>query len=224
MRLLVIEDDVSVSGLISRAFTEDGFNVEVAEDGDKGFEKATAGEFDCIILDIMLPRLDGVSLCKKLRLLNVTVPILMLTAKSSTGDKVDGLKSGADDYVVKPFSIDELFARVNALIRRNRKYGDHLLRYQDLELDLFSRTAKRSGGQISLSNKEMSILECLMRQAGSTVSERELISRVWGLNFDPGTNVVSVYLHHLRRKVDNNDSNRLIHTVRGQGYRLGDPS
>jgi two-component system OmpR family response regulator len=222
MRLLIIEDDFRVARFLKRGFEEEGFSVSAAADGNEGLRLAAEGGLDCMVLDLMLPGIDGLSICRALRGRGNRTPILMLTVKGSTGDKVEGLSAGADDYLAKPFSFDELLARVHALIRRRNAFADHILRHRDLELDLLSRKARRGGEPVELSQKEFALLEHLVRRAGEVVSERELIEKVWGLGFDPKTNIVNVYLHHLRSKIEKAGGPRLIQTVRGKGFLLGE--
>jgi DNA-binding response OmpR family regulator len=224
VRVLVIEDDVNLAGFLRQGLGEEGFAVDWVEDGEQGIEAGARKEHDCILLDLMLPGRDGYSVCRELRRRNVTTPILVLTVKNATGDKVEGLGAGADDYMVKPFAFEELLARVRALIRRSTKYVDHMLRHGDLELDPHLRTARRGARNVELTPKESALLEHLMRNPGRVVSERELLEKVWGLDFDPRTNVVQVYMHHLRNKIDRGYEPKLIQTLRGRGYLLGEPA
>lgn len=221
MKLLIVEDDAGLSGILARGLKEEQFDVVVAEDGESGLSAVIDNDFDCVILDVMLPGLDGFSLCRRLREKGRKTPVLMLTVKNAVEDKVAGLSAGADDYLAKPFAFTELLARIHALIRRRNQYADHHLHYQDLELDLFVRKAVRAGRVLDLTPKEFVLLEHLMRNTGRIVSEKELIETVWGLSFDPQTNIVNVYFHHLRKKIDQEGLPRLIHTVRGRGFLLG---
>jgi DNA-binding response OmpR family regulator len=220
-RLLVVEDDEGLAALLERSFREEGFVASVAPTAEAALAKAGAEAQDCVVLDLMLPGMDGLAFCRRLRGSGNTVPILMLTVRGATEDKVRGLAAGADDYLGKPFSFDELLARVHSLIRRRTTYGSHILRHEGLELDVLARTARRDGTAIALSAKEAALLAYFMRNAGRTVSEEELLAEVWSVRGDPGTNVVHVYIHHLRRKIDRGSAKRLIHTVRGLGFLFG---
>ncbi len=222
MRLLIVEDDRQLGGILEKGLAEEGFAVTRAADGDLGLRLALEQAFDCILLDVMLPGRDGFSLCGELRRSKKTTPVIMLTVKGEIEDRVRGLQAGADDYLAKPFAFDELLARIHAHIRRTTEYADALLRYRDLELNPYSRRAARSGRSFELTPKECLLLEYLMRNPGRIVTERELLQNVWGLSFDPRTNVVCVYLHHLRKKVDRGFDAKLVHTVPGRGYRLGE--
>ncbi len=222
MRLLIVEDDDKLAGVLQKGLSEEGFEISRAADGDAGLRMALDQAFDCILLDVMLPGRDGFSVCRKLREEKKTTPVVMLTVKGEIEDRVKGLQSGADDYLAKPFAFDELLARIHARIRRTTEYSDTVLRYRDLELNPLSRFAMRAGKSFELTPKECSLLEFLMRNPGRIVAEHELLENVWGLRFDPQTNVVNVYLHHLRKKVDRGFDAKLIQTVLGRGYRLGD--
>ena len=222
MRLLIVEDDTKLARVLQKGLSEEGFEVACAADGDSGLRMALEQAFDCILLDVMLPGRDGLSVCRELRGNKKTTPVIMLTVKGEVEDKVCGLEAGADDYLAKPFAFDELLARIQARIRRTTEYAEPVLRYRDLELNPLSRSAVRAGKEFELTPKECALLEFLMRDPGRVVTEQELLENVWGLHFDPQTNVVNVYLHHLRKKVDQGFDDKLIHTVPGRGYRLGD--
>ena len=221
MRLLVVEDDDRLAATLTRGLEEEDFAVAWACAGESGCDIALKQTFDCILLDVRLPGLDGINVCRRLRSAGCAAPVIMLTVNSSVEDKVAGLSSGADDYIVKPFSFSELLARINAQIRRQRQYAASKLHYADLELDILNRSLKRKGAGIKLTPKEFELLEYLMRNPERAVSERELIENVWNLKFDPHTNVVNVYLHHLRNKLNCDSEDKLIHTLRGRGYSLG---
>lgn len=221
MRLLIVEDDLKLAGILQKGLAEEGFEITCAADGDLGLELALEQAFDCILLDIMLPGRDGLSICRELRGKKKTTPVIMLTVRGEVEDRVRGLEAGADDYLSKPFAFDELLARIQASIRRTTEYADPVLRYRDLELNPLSRTAARSGKSFELTPKECALLEYLMRSPGRILTEEQLLENVWGLRFDPRTNVVNVYLHHLRKKVDQGFDVKLIQTVPGRGYRLG---
>jgi len=220
VRLLVIEDDGGLADVLLRGFREEGFDVDRRGDGTSGLEGLLSGECDLAILDLSLPDLDGVELCRAARTAGVTIPIVMLTVRDSVQSRVAGLEAGADDYVTKPFVFDELLARTHAQLRRAYNYGGQILRVADLELDLRARSAQRAGRRIELTAKEFALLEYLMRRQGQVVTEEEILRAVWSTNFDPGTNVVRVYVHHLRSKVDRGHEVKLLHTLRGRGFSL----
>ncbi len=218
MRILVVEDDPGISGFIKKGLTEEQYAVDVCGDGQEGEYWAAANEYDAIVLDIMLPKKDGISVCQKLRKQGMTTPILMLTAKDTVEDKVQGLDAGADDYLSKPFSFDELLARIRALLRRSQRYKTKTLKVADLEMDPVAHRVIRAGREIALTGKEYALLEYLMRNRGNIMTETNIIEHVWDMDYDPGTNVVNVYIHHLRSSIDKNHAVKLIHTVRGVGY------
>ena len=219
-RILIVEDDESLAGLLRRSLVEEGYSVDWEENGPAGLERALSTEYACILLDWMLPGFDGVSLCRRLRDDGRREPVIMLTVKSSVEDKVEGLNAGADDYVSKPFSLDELLARIQAQVRRHLLLGEPGLSYEDLRLDPIRHTARRQGRMIELTPKEYALLDYFVHHPEQTVTEKELIRNVWGMDFDPRTNVLNVYLHRLRNKIDKEFSSPLIHTLRGRGYRL----
>lgn len=221
MSLLVIEDNPKMAALIRQGLSEQGFAVDVAETGCGGEWMATTSDHEAIILDIMLPDQDGLHTCRQMRLRGVKAPILMLTALSSTADKVNGLDAGADDYLIKPFEFDELIARVRALMRRALPREAALLRFDDLEVDLMRRTVTRAGRKIRLTVKEFMLLEYFMRHPGRILSRADIGDYVWDMRFDSASNVIDVYVSMLRRKLDKSFSTRLIHTVVGAGYMLG---
>ena len=196
--------------------------VDVVHHGDQALAVILDNHFDAVVLDIMLPGRDGLSILRALRQKSNAVPVLILTARGAISEKVEGLDLGADDYLAKPFSIDELAARLRALIRR--KSGENLIRYrvQDLSLDVATRTAQRGTRRIDLTSREFGLLECLMRAPGRVFSRTQLCQQVWEYHFDPESNLVDVYIQRLRRKIDDGESSRLIQTVRGTGYRIGD--
>ncbi|MGO9145129.1 MAG: heavy metal response regulator transcription factor [Desulfomonilia bacterium] len=220
MRILVIEDEKKVAEFISNGLNEEGYAVDIAHDGDQGYFLATTNEYDAILLDIMLPKMDGITLCTNLRGEENHTPILMLTAKDAIKDKVRGLDAGADDYLTKPFAFEELLARIRSLLRK--KYLQQKTRFQvdDLVLDTITHTATRAGSEITLSVKEYALLEYLMRNAGSVVTRTMIAEHVWDINFDTFTNVIDVYISYLRNKIDREHKTKLIHTVRGRGYVL----
>ena len=219
MRVLLVEDEKNVSAFIKQGLEEDFYTVDVAEDGIDGYGMATNQTYDLIILDLMLPGMDGKEICKKLRDLGIKTPILMLTALNTIPDKVEGLESGADDYLTKPFSFSEMLARIRALMRRFADYtGDITL--ADLRVDLLSRRVFRGDREIVLTPKEFSLLEYLLRNKSRVVSRTQILENVWGYDFDPATNVVDVHIKFLREKIDKDSDQKLIHTARGVGYIL----
>ena len=223
MRILLVEDDRKAARLLARGLQEEGFVVDVAITGEEGEEKATVNEYDVIVLDWLLPGKDGVAVCRALRAHEITTPILMLTARDSVADRVSGLRTGADDYLTKPFAFAEVLARINALLRRSRLAQPVVPRVADLMLDPASRRVTRAGITVSLTPKEYAILEVLMRSAGEVVSRTRLAERVWDEASEVLDNLVDVHVSHLRRKIDRGADVALIHTVRGVGYRVGPP-
>ena len=220
MRILVVEDEKKVSGFIRRGLKEEGYAVDVAADGEEGHYLASTNEYDLLILDIMLPKLDGLTLCQQLRDRDYTGPILFLSAKDTVKDKVAGLDSGADDYLTKPFAFEELLARVRALLRKRQSMPQTLLEVEDLVLDTVSHKVTRSGTEIPLTTKEYALLEYFMRNAGTVITRTMISEHVWDINFDTFTNVIDVYINYLRNKIDKDQKVKLIHTIRGRGYVL----
>jgi heavy metal response regulator len=220
MRVLVIEDEKKVADFISNGLAEEGYAVDVAHDGDQGFFLATTNEYDAILLDIMLPKMDGITLCTKLRSEDNHTPILMLTAKDAIKDKVRGLDAGADDYLTKPFAFEELLARIRSLLRKKTLQQRTRFQVDNLVLDTITHTVSRGESEIQLSVKEYSLLEYLMRNTGSVVTRTMIAEHVWDINFDTFTNVIDVYISYLRNKIDRGHDIKLIHTVRGRGYVL----
>lgn len=220
MRILLVEDDRKIAGFVQRGLREEGFLVDVARDGDEGFALASSGDYDVVVLDLLLPGRGGLEVCRQLRAQGVTVPILMLTAKDALDDKVEGLDSGADDYLTKPFAFEELLARLRALLRRSRTSAPAVLRVADLVLDPLSRTVTRGGRTVELTQREFQLLSLLMRHPGQVLSRTVLLNRIWGYDFDGQTSVLEAYIRLLRRKIDAGHPVPLIHTVRGAGYVL----
>lgn len=220
MRLLIIEDDPTISGFLRQGLEELGYAVAVVGDGKEGEARGASGEFDLIILDLMLPGQSGIDVCRRLRQRGVATPILMLTALSSTGNKVEGLQAGADDYLVKPFEFEELAARILALLRRGQATEAAVLRFEDLEMDLLKRQVTRAGKKIRLTPKEFALLEYFMRRPNRVLTRTNIGQQVWDINFEYSGNVIEVYVSTLRRKIDQGFDKPLIHTVIGTGYML----
>ena len=220
MRILVIEDEVKIAQFIKRGLKEEGYAVDVANDGEEGHFLLSSNEYDAIILDLMLPKMDGLTLCGILRKDGNQTPIIMLTAKDTVKDKVKGLDSGADDYLPKPFAFEELLARVRVLLRKKDSRAQTQLKVDDLSLDLLTHKVTRGDREIDLTVKEYALLEYLMRNAGNIVTRTMISEHVWDINFDTFTNVIDVYINYLRNKVDSGFENKMIHTVRGKGYLL----
>ncbi|MBU1124879.1 MAG: response regulator transcription factor [Candidatus Omnitrophica bacterium] len=220
MRILLIEDERKIASFIERGLKEEDYCIDVAGDGAKGLFLAEINPYDLIILDIMLPGKDGISICRELRDKKISAPILMLTARDRVHDKVRGLNSGADDYLTKPFAFDELLARVRALLRRRDDTKSPILKVADLELDQLTHKIRRAGREIDLSSKEYALLEYLMIHAHQVVTRTMISEHVWNEDFDSFTNVIDVYINYLRNKVDKGFEKQLIHTLRGTGYIL----
>lgn len=221
MRVLVIEDNPKMAAGIQRGLREHGFATDVCHTGFEGEDLGAGDEYDAIVLDLMLPDRDGVEVCRNLRRRCVSTPILMLTALSSTDDKVAGLDAGADDYLTKPFEFEELLARLRALLRRGEASEGRVLDCEDLKLDLYTRVASRGEEDFELSNKEFALLEYLMRNPNRVLSRTQIAEKVWDMNFEPGSNVIDVYISNLRKKIDRGQERELIHTIKGAGYRFG---
>ncbi len=220
MRVLFVEDYAPLRDSVAQALSESGFAVDVAADGRDGLWQAQSQEHDAIILDIILPSLDGLRILSQLRKAGIKTPILLLTAKDTVQDRVHGLDQGADDYLVKPFALQELIARVRALLRRRYETPDPVIHIQDLEIDTVARSVHRAGRNIELSAREYALLEFLAHRAGQVVTRTEIWQHVYDCNADVESNVVDVYIGYLRRKIEQPDSPKLIHTRRGQGYML----
>ena len=221
MRLLIVEDDVKIAALIEKGMREAGFEVEVCHDGNSGLAQGLTGRYDAAVIDIMLPGLDGLQVIEQLREQRVSTPVLILSARQSVDDRIRGLQRGGDDYMVKPFSFNELLARIQALIRRDKKHGEATtLEYEDLSMDLLRREVRRQEEKIELPAKEYALLEYLMRHPENIVSKTSILEKVYDYSFDPQTNVVDVLVCRLRNKIDRDFQQKLIHTVRGMGYVL----
>jgi len=220
MRILVVEDDPSVSGFILKGLREEHYAVDLAIDGEAGLSMADLTPYDLIILDIMLPKVSGFEVCQRLRATRNTTPILLLTARETVEDRVLGLDTGADDYLTKPFAFAELLARIRALLRRGQPSTPMQLTIADLELDPVTHKVWRSGKEIGLTNKEYTLLEYLLRNAGRVLTRTAITEHVWDIHYDSVTNIVDVHIKALRNKMDRDMSPQLIHTVRGVGYVL----
>ena len=221
MRILLVEDEAKVARFIKEGLTAEGYEVEIAADGKVGEKKALDGDFNLILLDVLLPKKNGFEVLHSLRTEGVRTPILMLTARSGTEDIVQGLDHGADDYLTKPFEFNELLARIRSLLRRERQ-SQTTLHLVDLQLNTLTRKATRSGSSIDLTAREFALLEYLMRNQHKLVSRQQLAKEVWGFSFDPGTNIIDVYINHLRKKIDQGFDVKLLHTERGKGYYISD--
>jgi len=218
MRILVVEDERKVASVIRQGLGEEGYAVDVASNGEEGLAMARDGVHDLIILDIGLPKINGLQVLQELRRRKVTPPVLLLTVRATIEDKVLGLDAGADDYLTKPFAFQELVARVRALLRRRTEGGPAVLQFADLTLDPARHSAFRGGQKIDLTAKEFALLDYFMRNPGRVLTRTMIIEHVWDYDFDTGTNVVDVYVNYLRKKIDSDREPKLIHTIRGVGY------
>ena len=220
MRILLIEDEVKLSSFIKRGLVAERYAVDVAKDGRSGLELADTYQYDLIVLDLMLPEMDGSEVLRRIRRHNSSVPVLILSARGSVEDKVSHMETGADDYLTKPFAFAELLVRIKALMRRGPVSRASTIRIDDLELDRLSQQVKRGGQRIDLTSKEYALLEYLMSNAGRVLSRNMIIEHVWDQTFDGITNIVDVYIRHLRNKVDDGHEPKLLQTVRGVGYTI----
>jgi two-component system OmpR family response regulator len=220
MRVLVVEDEARMGALLRRGLGEEGYAVDIAASGDDGLWMATENDYDAVVLDAMLPGLDGYEVCRRLRGLQRWAPVIMLTARDGVHDRIRGLDSGADDYLVKPFAFGELTARLRALVRRGAVERPSVLVVGDLQLDPAARTVVRAGATVELTAKEFALLELLMRHPGEVLSRSRILEHVWDFAFDPASNVVDQYVGYLRRKIDKPYGREDLQTVRGSGYRL----
>lgn len=223
MRILVVEDEHKLAEILRRWLEEQGHAVDVAHDGDLGLARAETSSYDLLILDVMLPRLSGIELCRQLRKKGESVPVLMLTARDTVEDRVAGLDGGADDYLVKPFAWPELLARVRALLRRHSPTRDPVLSAGDLELDTVSQQVRRAGTPVAFTSREYAVLEYLLRHPNQVLTRDQIAEHVWGLDFPAASNVIDVYMATLRRKLHDHREPRLLHTIRGAGYQLRVP-
>ena len=223
MRILLVEEERKVASFIARALREDSYAVDIAETGEKALELTGDVTYDAILLDVRLPGMSGVEVCRELREQGIEAPVMMLTARGLVEQRVEGLNAGADDYLTKPFVLAELLARVRALVRRGFHSGNAKLHYADLALDRHRRRVTRGKEAIPLTSKEFALLELFLLHAPDVVTRTEIVEHVWDCHFDSETNLVEVYVNRLRQKIDENRPSKLIHTVRGVGYRLGAP-
>jgi len=221
-RICVIEDELKVAAFISKGLEERGYQVDTVNNGLHAIQLLQKTTFDLLILDVMLPDINGIELCRKIRILDNSVPIMFLTALDQIQNKVAGLKAGADDYLVKPFHFSELLARIEALLRRqnNNNTANHLLEFEDLKLNTWSNIAERGGKEITLTAKEFTLLELFMKYPNKVLSREYIAEQVWKIDFDTGTNFIDVYVNYLRNKIEKGFKNKLIHTVIGMGYVL----
>ena len=219
MKILVVEDNPSIHEFLEKGLKEQGYAVDIAEDGKEGFYLATVNKYDLIILDIMLPFMSGIELCKELRAYKINTPILMLTAKDDSDDIIEGLDSGADDYMTKPFVLKELLARIRATLRRNVSTSNELV-FKDLKLDIVKKTVSRANKKIELTAKEFSILELLVKNQNQVVSDSMIIESVWDMNYSNASNLVKVYIYRLRNKIDKEFEEAYINNIKNIGYTL----
>jgi len=220
MKVLIVEDEKKIASFLRKGLEAQGFVVEVCHHGDEGFTLATSRPYDVAVLDIMLPGRDGLSILRNLRERKIALPVILLTARGELNERLEGLNLGADDYLTKPFHIEELIARIHAVTRRAGGTGQSILKVADLTMNLLSREVRRAGQRIELTTREFSLLEHLMRSPGRVLTRVEICERVWEYNFDPGTNLVDVYIQRIRKKVDGDFPKKLIETIRGVGYRI----
>ncbi|MDQ2920753.1 MAG: response regulator transcription factor [Acidobacteriota bacterium] len=220
MRILLVEDDRRIARFVAKGLREQSYAVDVTGDGDDAFYKLSVNDYDAVILDLMIPGRDGFQVCRDMRSAGIAVPVIMLTARDTVQDRIAGLDSGADDYLIKPFAVTELLARLRALLRRGEVVRPATIFIDDLLLDTRAQRATRAGRELSLTSKEYALLEYLAREQGRVVSRAEIAEHVWDENFDPLTNLIDVHINRLRRKVDNGFSTKLIQTRRGAGYIL----
>jgi two-component system OmpR family response regulator len=220
MKVLVIEDEKKIASFIRKGLEATGFVVDMSHDGDEGYTLATTRPYDAVILDIMLPGRDGLSILRNLRERKMAVPVILLTARGELNERLEGLNLGADDYLTKPFYIEELIARLHVVTRRASGTGQSILAVADLTVNLLTRQVVRGGREIDLTAREFSLLEHLTRSPGRVLTRPQICERVWSYDFDPGTNLVEVYIQRLRKKVDAEGEDRLIETIRGVGYRM----
>lgn len=220
MRILIVEDEEKISEFLRDGLQEEGFAVDLAVDGEEGHFLATTNDYDLIILDLMIPKIDGVALCRKLREDGLRIPVIMLTAKMGVKNKVIGLDAGADDYLTKPFAFEELLARIRVQLRKKDNLSTNVLTIGDLSLDVQTHQIKRAGQEVFLTTREIALLEYLMRNPGRVLSRSMIIEHVWDINYKTDTNVIDVFINHLRNKIDKAHSKKLIFTLHGRGYMI----
>lgn len=220
MRILVVEDDKKVGRFLEKGLQEEQYAVDICRNGADALYYAQTNTYDVIILDIMLPGKDGFTICREMRENSILTPVIMLTAKDTVEDKISGLSEGADDYLTKPFSFEELLARIRALLRRNQDYKTKVLKAGDLEMDPVRRLVTRAGKKIILTGKEYALLEYLLRNKGRIVTPVMILEHIWDMDYDGVSNIVNVYINHLRNKIDKDSSVKLIKTIRGHGYQI----
>lgn len=221
MHLLIVEDEEKIANFLRRGFLEERYAVDIAKDGEEALYKYEINEYDCVVLDVMIPKTDGVVVCRKIREKNTSIPILLLTAKGQVEDKITGLDAGADDYVTKPFSFDELSARIRALIRRGKKADPTILSFDNVTLNPATKAATRGSRQIILTTKEYALLEYFMRNPNTVITKTKILEHVWDYNYEGFSNIVETYIKYLRKKLKTAPNDKeLIHTMRGSGYIL----
>jgi two-component system, OmpR family, copper resistance phosphate regulon response regulator CusR len=219
-RLLVVEDEIKTANTLKQGLEEKGYDVQVAHDGESALSLARSIPFDLVIMDVIIPRMNGLELCRRLRQEKEQTPVIMLTALGLTSDKIRGFDSGSDDYIVKPFDFEELLARIKVALNRSQKQvsRENIIRYSDLEVNLDTKEVQRAGKLIALTAKEYALLEFFLSNRNKVVSKEDIAEKVWNLHFDTGTNVIEVYVSYLRNKLDKNFQKKLIHTRKGMGY------
>lgn len=227
LKILIVEDETRVLQFIKQGLEENGFDVDFAYDGECGRKLASSNKYDLIVLDVIIPQLNGIELCKKIRETDSKTKILMLTALGSLNDKLEGFEAGADDYLIKPFDFPELLARIKSLLKRNlqdddTKNEDHILKVADMELNTHTKRVKRAGKEIKLTAKEYALLELLTLNKNRVLSKAEIAEKIWNITFDSGTNTIEVYINFLRKKIDNDYPVKLLHTLVGMGYTIKD--
>lgn len=221
MQILIVEDEKKIANILKRGLTQERLSVDIAHDGEEALEKSEINSYDCIILDLMIPKIDGITVCKKLRERNISTPILILTAKDTLQDKILGLDAGADDYITKPFSIEEISARIRALLRRSKKTTSVILTIADVTLDPATKIVTRNGKELTLTAREYALLEYFMRNPNTILSQTQILEHVWDYQYEGMSNIVETYVKYLRKKLKTyHQAKDLIHTLRGLGYKM----
>jgi len=221
MQILVVEDEKKIANILKRGLSEENYTIDIAQDGEEALEKAEVNSYDFIILDLMIPKVDGITVCKTLRSKNIDTPVLMLTAKDDIDDKIAGLDAGADDYVTKPFSVEEISARLRAMLRRGKKTTSVILSIEDVTLNPATKIVKRNGKELTLTAREYALLEYFMRNPNTVLSQSQILEHVWDYQYEGLSNIVETYIKYLRKKLKvNSQSKELIQTVRGLGYKM----